>query len=56
MAANNDNAKQARPTVSGYVALSESIGNAISEVLQGKGTPEEALKKAAEEANEELAD
>jgi len=56
MAANNDNAKQARPTVSGYVALSESIGNAISEVLQGKGTPEEALKKAAEEANEELED
>lgn len=56
MAANNDNAKQARPTVAGYVGLSESIGNAISEVLQGKGTPEEALKAAAERSNESLQD
>ncbi|MGV8969874.1 MAG: ABC transporter substrate-binding protein [Microbacteriaceae bacterium] len=54
MAANNDNAKKARPTVAGYVGLSESIGNAISEVLQGKGTPEDALKKAAEESNKDL--
>ena len=33
------NAKHARPTVPGYVGLSEAIGNAISEVLQGQGDP-----------------
>ena len=54
MAANNENAKKARPTVSGYVGLSESIGNAISEVLQGKGEPKAALEEAADDANDSL--
>ena len=56
MAANGENAIKARPTVPGYVGLSESIANAISEVLQGKGDPKSALEKAAAEADEALAD
>ena len=56
MAANSVNAVQARPTVPGYVGLSESIGNAIAEVLQGKKDPAEALSEAAAEADEALAD
>lgn len=54
MAANSANAKQARPTVSGYVGLSEAIGSSISQVLQGKGTPADALKQAAAKADEAL--
>lgn len=56
MAANGENAKQARPTVPGYVGLSEAIGSAISRVLQGEGTPEEALKDAVKKSNEALSD
>lgn len=56
MAANAENAKNARPTVPGYVGLSEAIGQAISEVLQGQGTPEDALKEAADEADQALSD
>ncbi|WBU36754.1 extracellular solute-binding protein [Homoserinibacter sp. YIM 151385] len=56
MAANGENAIQARPTVPGYVGLSESIANAISEVLQGQGDPKTALEEAAAEADEALAD
>jgi multiple sugar transport system substrate-binding protein len=55
MAANNANAKQARPTVQGYNGLSEAIGSSISQVLQGKGTPADALKQAAAKADEALA-
>ena len=56
MAENGDNAKQARPTVSGYNGLSEAIGSAISHVLQGDGDPQEALDAAVAEANEALND
>ncbi len=56
MAANAENAQQARPTVPGYVGLSEAIANAIAEVLQGQGEPQEALEVAAAEADEALAD
>ncbi|MCW4457468.1 ABC transporter substrate-binding protein [Microbacterium sp. MPKO10] len=56
MAANNENAQKARPTVPGYVNLSEAIGSAISQVLQGQGSPADALKAAAEKANEKLGD
>jgi len=56
MAQNGDNAKQARPTVSGYNGLSEAIGSAISHVLQGDGDPQEALDAAVAEANEALND
>lgn len=55
MAENGDNAKTARPTVAGYVGLSEAVGTAISEVLQGKGEPADALEAAAAEADEALA-
>ncbi|MDT0156074.1 extracellular solute-binding protein [Microbacterium sp. ARD32] len=54
MAKNNENALKARPTVSGYVGLSEAIADAISKVLQGQGTPEDALKNAAEKADRAL--
>jgi multiple sugar transport system substrate-binding protein len=55
MADNAVNAVHARPTISGYVAVSEAVGKAISQVLQGEGTPEEALKSAADEADAALA-
>ena len=54
MAANSVNARQSRPTVPGYVGLSEAIGSAISHVLQGDGDPKEALDKAAKAANDAL--
>lgn len=54
MAANSENAINARPTVPGYVGLSEAIGSAISQVLQGEGEPADALHAAAEKANEAL--
>lgn len=54
MAANSENAINSRPTVSGYVGLSEAIGSAISKVLQGQGDPKEALEQAAEKANDAL--
>lgn len=56
MAENNVNAINARPTVAGYVGLSEAIGSQIAQVLQGQGTAEEALEAAAEKANQALAD
>jgi multiple sugar transport system substrate-binding protein len=55
MAANGENAKQARPTVPGYTGLSEAIGQAISHVLQGDGDPKQALDDAAADANDALA-
>lgn len=54
MAANAENAKQARPTVSGYNGLSEAIGNGISRVLQGQGDAKTALDDAAEKADKAL--
>lgn len=54
MAANSANAKQPRPTVPGYVGLSEAIGTAISRVLQGQGDPATALATAATKADEAL--
>jgi multiple sugar transport system substrate-binding protein len=56
MAANNENAIKSRPTVAGYVGLSEAIGSAISKVLQGQGDPKEALEGAAQKADEALSD
>lgn len=54
MAANIANAKQARPTVPGYVGLSTAVGTAVSEVLQGQGSPADALKTAADTSNTAL--
>jgi len=56
MAENSANATIPRPTVRGYVQLSEAIGSAISHVLQGDGEPAEALEEAAVEASEALQD
>ena len=54
MAANAVNAKQPRPTIPGYVGLSEAIAKSISNVLQGKGDPASALAEAAEQADQAL--
>lgn len=56
MAQNGENAVHARPTVPGYVNLSEAVGQAVSAVLQGQGDPREALAAAAQQADEALAD
>jgi multiple sugar transport system substrate-binding protein len=56
MAANGENATEPRPTVAGYVNLSEAVGAAISKVLQGQGDPQAALDEAAEPATAALAD
>lgn len=56
MAENNANAERSRPTVAGYVGLSEAIGSAISRVLQGQGEPADALTDAADKADKALAD
>ncbi len=56
MAANAENTKHARPTVTGYVAVSEAIASAISQVLQGQGDPATALEAAAAQADQRLGD
>ncbi|BDZ49782.1 ABC transporter substrate-binding protein [Frondihabitans sucicola] len=55
MQANAANAKKARPTVPGYVGLSTAVGSAVSQVLQGQGTPAAALKTASSAADKALA-
>lgn len=54
MAANAANAKQPRPTIPGYVGLSEAIAKSISHVLQGKGDPATSLAEAAKQADQAL--
>jgi multiple sugar transport system substrate-binding protein len=44
------NAKQARPTVSGYAQLSRNVGDAVAAVLQGAATPQAALDQAAQKS------
>ncbi|MGO1769198.1 MAG: ABC transporter substrate-binding protein [Microbacterium sp.] len=56
MAANSENATIPRPTVPGYVNLSEAVGSAISQVLQGQAEPDEALTDSAEKATAALED
>ena len=56
MADNLDNAKTARPTVKGYVGLSEAVGDGISKTLQGAAQPSDALKTAATKADKALED
>ncbi|MBI5160068.1 MAG: ABC transporter substrate-binding protein [Micrococcales bacterium] len=55
LAENANNATTARPTTQGYVGVSTAIGKAISNVMQGKGTPQSALKAAQEQADQALA-
>jgi multiple sugar transport system substrate-binding protein len=47
---NLTNAKQARPTVPGYEEMSRNVGDAIAKVLQGQGTPKDALDAAAKKS------
>lgn len=55
MAQNFVNAKKPRPTVAGYVGLSEAVGRAVSQVLQGAKDPKAALDEAAAKADRALA-
>jgi len=50
------NAKQPRPTVTGYVEMSRYVGEAISKVLQGAAEPKAALDDAAQRAKPALED
>jgi multiple sugar transport system substrate-binding protein len=52
---NLKNATTARPTVPGYVGLSQAVGQAIAKVLQGQGDPKSALEDAAKTADTALA-
>lgn len=54
LADNLKNATTARPTAKGYTGLSTAIAKAISDVLQGKGDPRQALKAAQDEADRAL--
>ncbi|MFG1706649.1 ABC transporter substrate-binding protein [Nonomuraea sp. M3C6] len=55
LVANLANAKQARPTVSGYVEMSTHVGEAIAKALQGAATPKDALDQAAAKSAQALA-
>ncbi|SDK30249.1 ABC transporter substrate-binding protein [Nonomuraea jiangxiensis] len=55
LVANLDNAKQARPTVSGYPEMSRYVGEAIAKALQGAATPQAALDEAATKSRQALA-
>ncbi|UQU61967.1 ABC transporter substrate-binding protein [Couchioplanes caeruleus] len=50
------NAKQARPTLPGYEAMSRNVGDAIAKVLQGAASPKEALDQAAQKSAGALED
>jgi multiple sugar transport system substrate-binding protein len=50
------NAKQPRPTVTGYVAMSRYVGEAIAKVLQGAQGSKEALDEAARKSAVALED
>lgn len=50
------NAKQPRPTVTGYVEMSRYVGEAISKVLQGAASAKDALDEAARKSAAALAD
>ncbi|TCO54830.1 ABC transporter substrate-binding protein [Actinocrispum wychmicini] len=55
MAANAVNVTKPRPTVQGYVGLSQAVGEAVSKTLQGAATSKEALDAAAAKADQALA-
>jgi multiple sugar transport system substrate-binding protein len=54
-AANLDNVKKARPTIAAYPQISQALGNAVTSVVLGKATPEQALADAAQQADATLA-
>ena len=52
---NLSNVKQARPQVTAYPKISESLGNSIVGVLLGKTSPQSALSQSAEATDQALA-
>lgn len=54
--ANQENATIPRPTVAGYVGLSTAVGRSVAEVLQGATSVSDALREAAEKADNALKD
>ncbi len=55
MEANLEAVVQARPTHDSYVTLSRNVGEAISQVLQGGVSPQEALSQAAAKTRDAMA-
>lgn len=53
---NLGNARQSRPTVTGYEDMSRNVGVAIAEVLQGRATPKAALDLAAQKSTGPLSE
>jgi multiple sugar transport system substrate-binding protein len=43
-----------RPTVPQYPQISQAVGKAVAQILQGKSNPADALSEAADTANSEL--
>lgn len=43
-----------RPTVPEYPQISQAVGKAVAQILQGKSSPADALSEAADAANSEL--
>jgi multiple sugar transport system substrate-binding protein len=54
MFANLQNATKPRPTVPAYPEVSQFVGNAISQVMQGAAEPADALAEAARQADQAL--
>ena len=50
----NTELARTRPTIPQYPAISQAMGKAISEVLYGKASPEDALDEAVQASNQEL--
>jgi multiple sugar transport system substrate-binding protein len=54
-ATNLDNVKKARPTIAAYPQISQALGNAVTSVVLGKASPDQALADAAQQADATLA-
>jgi multiple sugar transport system substrate-binding protein len=54
-ATNLDNVKKARPSIAAYPQISQMLGNAVTSVVLGKASPDQALADAAQQADATLA-
>jgi multiple sugar transport system substrate-binding protein len=54
-ATNLANVKKARPSIAAYPQISQMLGNAVTSVVLGKATPDQALADAAQQADATLA-
>lgn len=50
-----ENVKKARPAIAQYPDVSKAIGDAVASVMLGKASPQQALQKAADDADSALA-